>query len=111
MPRDELEEWKARDPIIELRKQTMPHFYVIVTLDMTDAIKQREKLNSKAAKDNKISLNDMVVKAAALALAEFPQVNNKLMGTISSIRKTSISPIFPIQSTVMRSPEVKLSVP
>jgi pyruvate/2-oxoglutarate dehydrogenase complex dihydrolipoamide dehydrogenase (E3) component len=80
MPRDGLEEWKARDPIIELRKQTIPPFYVTVTVDMTDAIKQREELNSKAAKDNKISMNDMVVKAAALALGEFPQVNCKIDG-------------------------------
>jgi pyruvate/2-oxoglutarate dehydrogenase complex dihydrolipoamide dehydrogenase (E3) component len=80
MPRDGLEEWKARDPIIELRKQTIPPFYVTVTVDMTDAFKQREELNSKAAKDNKISMNDMVVKAAALALGEFPQVNCKIDG-------------------------------
>lgn len=59
-------------------KQTIPHFYVTVTVDMTDAIKQREALNVKADKENKISLNDMVVKATAIALGEFPQVNCKI---------------------------------
>ena len=63
---------------LQQSKQTIPHFYVTVTVDMTDAIKQREALNAKADKDSKISLNDMVVKAAAIALGEFPQVNCKI---------------------------------
>ena len=63
---------------LQQSKQTIPHFYVTVTADMTDAIKQRETLNAKADKDVKISLNDMVVKAAAIALGEFPQVNCKI---------------------------------
>jgi pyruvate dehydrogenase E2 component (dihydrolipoamide acetyltransferase) len=65
---------------LQQSKQTIPHFYVTVTVDMTDAIKQREELNSKADKDNKISMNDMVVRAAALVLGEFPQVNCKIDG-------------------------------
>jgi len=65
---------------LQQSKQTIPHFYVTVTADMTDAIKQRETLNAKADKDGKISLNDMVVKAAAIALGEFPQVNCKIDG-------------------------------
>jgi pyruvate dehydrogenase E2 component (dihydrolipoamide acetyltransferase) len=63
---------------LQQSKQTIPHFYVTVTVDMTDAIKQREKLNSKVDKDSKVSLNDMVVKAAAIALGDFPQVNCKI---------------------------------
>lgn len=63
---------------LQQSKQTIPHFYVTVTVDMTDAIKQREVLNSKVDKDNKISMNDMVVKAAAIALVDFPQVNCKI---------------------------------
>ena len=63
---------------LQQSKQTIPHFYVTVTVDMTDAIKQREALNAKADQDSKVSLNDMVVKAAAIALGEFPQVNCKI---------------------------------
>jgi len=63
---------------LQQSKQTIPHFYVTVTVDMTDAIRQREALNAKADKEGKISLNDMVVKAAAIALGEFPQVNCKI---------------------------------
>jgi pyruvate dehydrogenase E2 component (dihydrolipoamide acetyltransferase) len=63
---------------LQQSKQTIPHFYVTVTVDMTDAIKAREELNAKADKDGKVSMNDMVVKAAAIALSEFPQVNCKI---------------------------------
>ena len=63
---------------LQQSKQTIPHFYVTVTVEMTAAIKQREILNSKVDKDGKVSLNDMVVKAAAIALGDFPQVNCKI---------------------------------
>ena len=63
---------------LQQSKQTIPHFYVTVTVDMTEAIQQRGVLNARAEKDSKISLNDMVVKAAAIALGEFPQVNCKI---------------------------------
>jgi pyruvate dehydrogenase E2 component (dihydrolipoamide acetyltransferase) len=63
---------------LQQSKQTIPHFYVTVTVDMTDAIYQRKELNTKVDKDSKVSMNDMVVKAAAVALGEFPQVNCKI---------------------------------
>lgn len=58
-------------------KQTIPHFYVTVSADMTEAIKFRDALNGQLdeAEDGRISLNDMITKAAALALEEFYQVN------------------------------------
>jgi pyruvate dehydrogenase E2 component (dihydrolipoamide acetyltransferase) len=63
---------------LQQSKQTIPHFYVTVSVDMTDAIQQREALNAKAEPDSKVSLNDMVIKSAAIALGEFPQVNCKV---------------------------------
>jgi len=63
---------------LQQSKQTIPHFYVTVTVDMTDAIHRRRELNAKVDKDSKISMNDMVVKAAAVALGELPQVNCKI---------------------------------
>jgi len=63
---------------LQQSKQTIPHFYVTVNVDMTDAIQQREALNAKADPDGKVSLNDMVIKSAAIALGEFPQVNCKI---------------------------------
>ena len=63
---------------LQQSKQTIPHFYVTVTVDMTDAIQRREEINTKTDKDSKVSMNDMVVKAAAVALCEYPQVNCKV---------------------------------
>jgi pyruvate dehydrogenase E2 component (dihydrolipoamide acetyltransferase) len=63
---------------LQQSKQTIPHFYVTVTVDMTDAIQQRKELNTRVDKDSKVSLNDMVVKAAAVALGDLPQVNCKI---------------------------------
>ena len=63
---------------LQQSKQTIPHFYVTVTVDMTEAIKQREAWNARAEKEDRISLTDMVIKAAAIALDAFPQVNCKV---------------------------------
>lgn len=63
---------------LQQSKQTIPHFYVTVSVDMTDAIQQREALNAKVDPESKVSLNDMVIKSAAIALGEFPQVNCKI---------------------------------
>jgi pyruvate dehydrogenase E2 component (dihydrolipoamide acetyltransferase) len=63
---------------LQQSKQTIPHFYVTVTVDMTDAIERRKEFNARGDKDSKVSMNDMVVKAAAVALGEYPQVNCKI---------------------------------
>jgi pyruvate dehydrogenase E2 component (dihydrolipoamide acetyltransferase) len=62
---------------LQQSKQTVPHFYVTVKVDMTSAIRLREEINAKAERDAKISMNDMVIKSAAIALSEVPQVNCK----------------------------------
>ena len=59
-------------------KQTIPHFYVTVSVVMDDAMALRETLNQTA--DPKVSVNDMIVKASALALEEFYQVNATIHG-------------------------------
>ncbi len=59
-----------------LTKQTVPHFYVTMDIDMTEAMALRERLNAALPEDApKISVNDLVTKACALALARYPQVN------------------------------------
>ena len=63
---------------LQQSKQTIPHFYITVTVDMTDAIQLRKEHNTKGDDDIKVSINDMVVKAATIALGEFPQVNCKI---------------------------------
>ncbi|MDQ2887293.1 MAG: 2-oxo acid dehydrogenase subunit E2 [Chloroflexota bacterium] len=58
-------------------KQTVPHFYVSNEIDLTDALALRQQLNSNVGEGGvKISVNDLVVKACALALEKFPDVNS-----------------------------------
>jgi len=56
-------------------KFTAPHYYLNVEFDMENAIAFRKQFNS--IPDIKISYNDMIVKACALALRQHPQVNSR----------------------------------
>eukprot|EP01093_Parvamoeba_rugata_P015556 TRINITY_DN5479_c0_g2_i1.p1 TRINITY_DN5479_c0_g2~~TRINITY_DN5479_c0_g2_i1.p1 ORF type:complete len:412 (-),score=127.03 TRINITY_DN5479_c0_g2_i1:46-1281(-) len=56
-------------------KFTAPHYYLNVEFDMENAIAFRAQYNS--IPDTKISYNDMIVKACALALKQHPQVNSQ----------------------------------
>lgn len=60
-------------------KFTSPHFYVTMAVDMDAAVAARPKLNSKDGKV-KISFNDLVVKAVAIALRQHPDVNSAWLG-------------------------------
>ena len=59
-------------------KFSSPHFYVTMEVNMDEAIRARVQLNETAPP--KISFNDMVVKAAALALRKHPSVNSSWLG-------------------------------
>lgn len=57
-------------------KQSVPHFYVSNDIDLTDALEIRQKLNANLGEGGvKVSVNDLIVKACALALEKFPEVN------------------------------------
>jgi pyruvate dehydrogenase E2 component (dihydrolipoamide acetyltransferase) len=58
-----------------LSKATAPHFYITAEIDMGPAMALRQSLNGLAEDASKISVNDMVLKAAANALRQFPRVN------------------------------------
>ncbi len=59
-------------------KFTAPHFYLTMAIDMDKAVESRAKINEVAPV--KISFNDMVLKACALALKQHPAVNSSWMG-------------------------------
>src|SRR5205085_3559252 len=62
-------------------KTTIPHFYVSAEVDMTEALKWRKQLNDTAAAEGyKVTVNDMIVKAAAVALTKFPNLNTSFAG-------------------------------
>jgi len=59
-------------------KFTAPHFYVTMSIDMDKAVESRAKLNEVSPV--KISFNDIVLKAVAVALKQHPAVNSSWLG-------------------------------
>lgn len=78
------------EPISQMRKViakrlseskfTAPHFYLTLEIDMDKAIEMRTSLKEHA--EVRISYNDMVIKACALALREHPAVNSAWLGDV-----------------------------
>ena len=56
-------------------KANAPHFYVTVEVNMDEALKIRNQLSELAPDAEKISVNDLIVAAAARALKRFPNLN------------------------------------
>jgi len=60
-------------------KQTVPHFYVSIDVELDALLKLRAELNAKSPKDGagafKLSVNDLIIKAAAVTLRRVPKVN------------------------------------
>ena len=61
-------------------KQQAPHFYATMEVDMEAALTLRLQLNAIMPDGVKISVNDLLVKAAAIALQEFPNINASFAG-------------------------------
>ena len=56
-------------------KQTVPHFYLTVDCNIDELLSLRQKLNARAGADYKLSVNDFIIKAVALALKKVPAAN------------------------------------
>ena len=56
-------------------KQNTPHFYVTMLIEMDRALALLKELNVDAAKEEKVTVNDIIVKACARSLAKVPEVN------------------------------------
>jgi len=82
------EERYTEKPVTQMRKTiarrlseslfTSPHFYLTIQVDMDSAIAARTKINEVAPL--KVSYNDLVIKAAAVALKQHPAVNASWLG-------------------------------
>ena len=66
-------------------KFTAPHYYLTVEIDMDGAIASRKVINQLP--DTKVSFNDMVVKACAMALRKHPQVNTTWSNDVTKYNK------------------------
>ncbi|WP_322795924.1 dihydrolipoamide acetyltransferase family protein [Tepidiforma sp.] len=58
-----------------LSKQTQPHYYLTLDVDMTAAMAFRAQLNAALPEGQRVTVNDLIVKACALALARHPKFN------------------------------------
>jgi pyruvate dehydrogenase E2 component (dihydrolipoamide acetyltransferase) len=82
------EEKYTEKPVSQMRKViakrlseslfTAPHFYLTMSIDMDSAMQARTKINEFASV--KISFNDLVLKAVAVALKQHPNVNSSWLG-------------------------------
>ncbi|KAI8364856.1 pyruvate dehydrogenase complex dihydrolipoamide acetyltransferase [Choanephora cucurbitarum] len=61
-------------------KQTVPHYYLTVEVNMDKVNKLRQVLNQSSEGQYKLSVNDFIVKASALALKAVPEVNSAWQG-------------------------------
>lgn len=66
-------------------KFNAPHFYLTIEVDMDNAKQARAQINNLP--DTKVSFNDMVLKACAMALRKHPQVNTSWSGETTKFHK------------------------
>ena len=57
-------------------KRDAPHFYVAVDVDMTKAMSFRRDLNDELDAENRVSVNDLIVKASGIAIGRHPKFNS-----------------------------------
>lgn len=84
-----LEEYRA-EPLTPMRqaiarrmvesKQQAPHFYITMDVDFAAAMALRAQLNGLVPESEKISVNDLVIKAVAITLRQFPNINASFAG-------------------------------
>ncbi|WDM85352.1 pyruvate dehydrogenase complex dihydrolipoamide acetyltransferase [Ehrlichia sp. JZT12] len=55
-------------------KQTVPHFYVTIDCSVDDLLKLRSEVNTENP-DTKVTVNDFVIKAVAMSIKKFPEIN------------------------------------
>ena len=70
----------ATSNLLSHSKQTIPHYYLTVDVTLDSLIALRSTLNSTLTEENQISLNDLLIKAAAAAMKSCPSANASWMG-------------------------------
>ena len=66
---------KAIAAHMTLSKQSIPHYYLTTRVDVTSALERRKKWNAEYGGDDRISINDLIVKAVTVALEKFQIFN------------------------------------
>ncbi|XP_069325050.1 dihydrolipoyllysine-residue acetyltransferase component of pyruvate dehydrogenase complex, mitochondrial isoform X8 [Eulemur rufifrons] len=63
-------------------KQTIPHYYLSIDVNMGEVLLVRKELNKMLEGRSKISVNDFIIKASALACLKVPEANSSWMDTV-----------------------------
>uniref|UniRef100_A0A2K5QNM1 Acetyltransferase component of pyruvate dehydrogenase complex n=1 Tax=Cebus imitator TaxID=2715852 RepID=A0A2K5QNM1_CEBIM len=63
-------------------KQTIPHYYLSIDVNMGEVLLVRKELNKILEGRSKISVNDFIIKASALACLKVPEANSSWMDTV-----------------------------
>ncbi|XP_074891198.1 dihydrolipoyllysine-residue acetyltransferase component of pyruvate dehydrogenase complex, mitochondrial isoform X2 [Buteo buteo] len=63
-------------------KQTIPHYYLSVDINMGEVLVLRKELNQEVLDNIKLSVNDFIIKASALACLKVPEANSSWMDTV-----------------------------
>lgn len=92
-------------------KQTVPHFYVTVDVELDNLMAARKQLNAMSD-EYKISVNDFIIKACAAALMKVPAANVQYMGdTMRQFKRADISVAVAIEggliTPVVRGADMK----
>jgi pyruvate dehydrogenase E2 component (dihydrolipoamide acetyltransferase) len=62
-------------------KTTAPHYYLTLDIDMTAALEFRSQINANATDEQRVSINDLIVKACAIAIERHPRFNAEFHDT------------------------------
>ncbi|KAF6103019.1 dihydrolipoamide S-acetyltransferase [Phyllostomus discolor] len=88
-------------PVIAQRlmqsKQTIPHYYLSIDVNMGEVLLVRKELNKMLQGKSKISVNDFLIKASALACLKVPEANSSWLDTV--IRQNHVVDISVAVST------------
>jgi pyruvate dehydrogenase E2 component (dihydrolipoamide acetyltransferase) len=65
--------------VVVQSKQQIPHFYVTTEVDVGRALELRAQVQEAFGEDERLSVNDLILKATALALRRFPDLNSQVL--------------------------------
>nr|XP_006111276.1 dihydrolipoyllysine-residue acetyltransferase component of pyruvate dehydrogenase complex, mitochondrial [Pelodiscus sinensis] len=63
-------------------KQTIPHYYLSIDINMGEILVLRKELNKEVSENIKLSVNDFIIKASALACMKVPEANSSWLDTV-----------------------------
>ncbi|XP_023964820.2 dihydrolipoyllysine-residue acetyltransferase component of pyruvate dehydrogenase complex, mitochondrial [Chrysemys picta bellii] len=63
-------------------KQTIPHYYLSIDINVGEILELRKELNKEVSENVKLSVNDFIIKASALACVKVPEANSSWLDTV-----------------------------